>query len=366
MGAERRGDDDGGGGPVGGDAPLVLLGMSDGLIHAQALHFAAELGIGDLLADGPLPSADLAAATSCDPGALYRMLRMLAACGVFTETGPGTFALTPLGHPLRSDHPRSVRSVLIMNGTLLPLVLDGCRHTLRTGEPAFTAVTGEDIFDHLARDPGHADVFDAAMAELTRVVLPAVLDAYDFSSVRRVVDVGGGTGALLGAVLRAAPGATGVVLDTPHVADAARERMRAEGLADRATATGGDFFREVPPGGDLYLLERVLHDWPDDQATRILRNCRHAMGDGARLLLIESVLPPGDTYHPAKTMDLSMLVISGGRERTVDEFTGLLAAAGLRLVGVIPTASPYSLIEAVPAPVPAPDLAARPRPARSG
>ncbi|MFC4564340.1 methyltransferase [Nocardiopsis mangrovi] len=347
MGAERRDESAGGSADV--EASLALLGMSDGVFHAQALHFAAEMGIGDLLAGGPRASAELAAATSCDPDVLYRMLRMLAACGVFTETEPGTFGLTGLGGPLRSDHPRSVRSVLAMNGVLLPLVLDGCRHSLRTGESAFAAVMGEHFFDHLAHDAGHAGVFDAAMAELTRAVLPAVLDAYDFSAARRIVDVGGGSGALLSAVLHAAPDATGVVFDTPHVADAARERMRAEGLADRCTATGGDFFRDVPPGGDLYLLKWILHNWPDDPAARILRRCRRAMGDGARLLLIESVLPPGDTYHPAKTMDLSMLVISGGRERTGEEFAALLAAADMRLVGVIPTASPYSLIEAVPA-----------------
>lgn len=326
----------------------ALLDLGDEIVHARALQIAAELGIADLLASGPRSSEDLAERTDSDPGALHRMMRLLASRGLFHETGPGVFELTETGGPLRSDHPASVRSVLALAGTVAPLVLGGVRHSLSTGEATFPVVAGEHIYDYMAHHPEHGRLFDEAMRELTRVAAPAVLDAYDFAGVSRIVDVGGGSGALLSAVLHREPGASGVVFDTPGVADSARERIRNEGLTDRCSVVGGDFFREVPPGGDLYVLKWVLHNWPDERATAILRSCRRAMGEDAKLLLIESVLPSDGAPHPGKAMDLSMLVLSGGRERTEEQFAELLAGADLELRRVVPTSSPHSLVEAVP------------------
>nr|WP_246422058.1 acetylserotonin O-methyltransferase [Nocardiopsis mwathae] len=319
--------------------------MRDQFIHARLLQIAAELGLGDLLADGPRSAHDLAAATGTHPEALYRMLRVLAACGVFTETAPGSFALTAAGAPLRSDHHCSVRATLAFDGVIGRALFDSA-HSVRTGEATFPRVFGASLFDYLADHPEHAALFNTAMQELSRPVLRAVLDAYDFSAARRIVDVGGGNGTLLSTVLRTAPDAHGVVFDVPHVAEAARDRLRAEGLADRCTAVGGDFFHKAPEDGDLYILKWILHDWPDDRAAGILRCCAQAMAPGGRVLLVEQVIPPGDTPHPGKAMDFSMLALLDGCERTEEEFAALLGRADLRIERIIPTASPFSLIEA--------------------
>lgn len=326
----------------------ALLALGDELIHARALQIAAELRIADLLASRPRPCQDLAEHTETDPEALYRMMRLLASRGLFQETETGVFELTPMGDPLRSDHPASVRSVLALTGAVAPLVLGGAHHSLRTGEATFPQVTGDPIYAHMARHPEQGRLFDEAMRDLTRLVAPAVLDAYDFTGAPHIIDVGGGSGALISAILRREPAASGVVLEDPRVVDSALDEIREEGVADRCSAVGGDFFREVPAGGDLYLLKWVLHNWSDERATDILRNCRRAMREDSRLLIIESVLPSGDDAHPGKAMDLAMLVLLGGRERTEEQFGELLAGAGLRLERVVPTRSPHSVVEASP------------------
>ncbi len=327
-----------------------LLELDDRLVHARAVQIAAELGIADLLSAGPRSSEALAAATSSDPDACHRLLRMLAACGLFTETEPGTFGLTSRGDPLRSDHPYTVRSTLRMNGAVVPLVIGGVAHSLRTGQPTFPAVMGESFHAYLEHAPEHAELFDSAMSELTQLMLPALLAAYGFEG--RVIDVGAGTGTLLRGVLRATSGTSGVVFDTPRLAERAREAIRLDGLTDRCTVVSGDFFTEVPRAGDHYVLKWILHNWPDEPAVRILRRCRQAMTEHARLLVIEALLPeiPIGTDHPQAptTMDVSMLVVQGGQERTEAQYTELLAAAGFRLERVVPTASPYSILEARP------------------
>lgn len=330
------------------DQAYALLGMADQLIPTRALQIAAELGVADLLAEGPRPCADLAEATGTDADALHRMLRLLASRGVFQESEPGVFGLTRLGGPLRSDHPATVRSVLVMDSTVAPLVFGGVEHSLRTGEPTFPTVAGEDFYDYLEHHPEDGRVFDRAMDDLTRLTAPAVLDAHDFSGAGLVVDVGGGSGTFMSALLRRHPDVTGLILDTPRVAEVAAERIRAEGLDDRCSAVGGDFFEEVPGDGDVYVLKWVLHNWSDERAARILSSCRRAMHPRARLLDIELVLPEGDAEHPGKSMDLSMLVTSGGRERSERQLTDLLSQAGLRLERVVATDSPYSILQAVP------------------
>ena len=330
------------------DRAYALLELGDELIQARALQIAAELRIADLLASEPRPCAELAERTDTDPGALYRMMRLLASRGLFHETGTGVFELTPMGGPLRSDHPASVRSVLALTGAVAPVVLGGAHHSLRTGEATFPEVTGDPIYEHMAHHTEQGLLFDEAMRDLTHLVAPAVLDAYDFTGAPRIIDVGGGSGALISAILHREPAASGVVFEDPRVVDSALARIREEGLADRCSAVGGDFFREVPEGGDLYLLKWVLHNWSDERATDILRNCRRAMKEDSKLLIIESVLPPGDDAHPGKAMDLAMLVLLGGRERTEEQYGELLAGAGLRLERVVPTRSPHSLVEVSP------------------
>ncbi|SFQ69048.1 O-methyltransferase [Amycolatopsis arida] len=334
---------------VAGSAGVALLGqLHDGFVRARALQLAAELDVADLLGDGDRTADDLAAATATHPGALYRLLRLLAGCGVLTEVAPRRFALTTEGGPLRGDHPHSVKATLLSARLFLPVYADAL-HSLRTGEPAFPRTYGAPLFEYLQEHPDQATLFHAAMADASRLETAALLDAVDLGGARHVVDVGGGSGTLLGAVLRRHPGVTGVVLDRPHLAEAARTHAAAEGVADRLTFTGGDFFREVPGGGDVYLLKSIVHDWPDDAAVDILRICRAAMPPGGRLLLVERVLPAGDGDHPGKAMDFTLLVVLGGRERTEAEYAALLSAAGLRCTGVTPTACPLSVVEAVPA-----------------
>jgi hypothetical protein len=330
------------------DHAFRLLQMSEGFGVARAVQLGAELGVADLLGDGPRTAEDLAAATSTHPGALYRLLRALAAVGLFTEVEPGRFGLTPVGERLRGDHPESLRCWVIFQG-LFNGVYAEAMHSLRTGEPTVPLVFGEPLFAHLQHHPEHGRIFNAAMAEHSRLTGKALAAAYDFAGARQIVDVGGGDGSFLSAVLRANPGTTGVVFDQPYLAAAAGAQIGAAGLGERCRYVGGDFLREVPAGGDVYLLKGVLHNWPDDQALVMLRNCRRAMGADSRLLLIEWVVPGGDVPHPSKFLDLAMLFVYGGRERTEEEYVALLTEAGLGITRVLGSASTLNVLEVVPA-----------------
>jgi SAM-dependent methyltransferase len=327
---------------------IRLLQMSEGFGVSRAVQLAAELGVADLLGDAPRSTDDLAAATSTHPGALYRLLRALAGVGLFTEVEPGRFGLTPAGAQLRGDHPESLRSWVMFQG-LFNGVYAEAMHSLRTGEPTVPLVFGEPLFDHLHHHPEHGEIFNAAMAEHSRLTGKALAAAYDFTGVRQIVDVGGGDGSFLSAVLRANPEATGVVFDQPYLGDAAGKRIGAAGLGERCRYVGGDFLREIPSGGDVYLLKGVLHNWPDDQALVMLRNCRRAMGADGRLLLVEWVVPAGDVPHPSKFLDLAMLFVYGGRERTEQEYVALLTEAGLRISRILGSASTLNVLEVIPA-----------------
>ncbi len=278
------------------------------------------------------------------------MLRALAGLGLFAEEGEGRFRLTALGEPLRAGVPGSVRGYAVLVGE--PMVWrswGGILHSLRTGQPAFDHAFGAPLFEYLAAHPEEARVFDEAMTGRSAAEIAAVLAAYDFSGAGTVVDVGGGQGALLAAVLEADPRARGVLFDRPHVVAAARARLATAGLVPaRCHLVEGDFFGAVPPGGDLYVLKRIIHDWDDGRARSILRNCRAAVPEAGRLLLVELVVPPGDEPSDAKLLDLLMLVYAGGRERTEAEYRDLLASAGFGLTRVVPTASCVSVVEAVP------------------
>lgn len=330
---------------------VAMMELSRGFVVPRAIYAAASLGIADHLADGPRSVAELAAATGADARSLYRLLRALASVGVFRERRDGQFALTLLAATLRRAAPGSIRDFVLFHGSteLQWLPWGELPHSVRTGRSAFERVHSRPLFEHLAQHPDEARVFAAAMAWLTGQFAAALLAAYDFAPLPRVVDVGGGNGRLLTAILQAHPTLRGTLFDRPSVVDRAHALLKARGVAERCAVVGGDFFAAVPEGGDAYLLKNVVHDWDDERALVILTNCRRALGEGGRLLLMESVIPPGNGPSLGKLLDLDMLVTtSGGRERTAAEFRLLLAAAGFRLTRIIATAAPLSVIEAVP------------------
>ena len=324
---------------------VVVTQMIFGKWVAMAVSVAAKLRVADALAAGPKSAADLAAETGTHAPSLYRVLRALAGVGVFAEGADGRFAQTPLSAVLRSDVPGSMRALADYCGadwSWRPWghLLDA----VRTGRTAFDAVFGEPVFEYLAKHPDESAVFNEGMTGFSMQEAPAVAEAYNFSPFDTVVDVGGGHGHLLCTILKKYAGPRGVVFDAPHVAEGATPRIAAAGLADRCRAEGGDFFASVP-AGDAYVLKHIVHDWPDDKAAAILRNCRAAAKPGAKLVLVEMVIPPGNGPSPGKLLDLEMLVVASGRERTEGEYAHLLAGAGWKLTRVLPTASPTSVIE---------------------
>jgi hypothetical protein len=317
-----------------------LLRLVNAYHVSQAIHVAAVLGIADLLEDGPRTSDDLAAATDTHPQTLYRLLRALAGVGVLREDEGRTFALTPLGDPLRSSAPQSVHGWAAFAGRAPHR--EAWTHlvdSVRTGENAYRIAHGVSAWEHRAGDPEENAAFDRAMVSRTRAVNGSLLDAYDFGRFGTVVDVGGGRGALVAALVDAYATMHGVLFDQPHVVDGVD-------LGERVRVVAGSFFDEVPEGGDAYVLKWIIHDWEDEDATAILRVCRRAMRDDAMLLVVERELESPES----KLSDLNMLVGPGGQERTPDEFAALFDASGFQLVRSTPTASGHSVIEAAPVP----------------
>jgi hypothetical protein len=332
-----------------GEAPARMLGLLNAFLTVQALHVAADLGIADLLAAGPRPSAELAKASGTHPSALYRLLRALAGVGIFTEVEPKTFGLTPTAELLREDAPGSLRDmVLYLCDDVHWRTWGHLDHSVRTGRSAFEDLFGMSPWEYRIRHPESGTRFNAAMTSVVAQVAEVVAEAYDFSGLRTVVDVGGGHGGLLIAILRVNPGLRGILFDLPHVAEGAREHLEAAGLRDRCELVGGDMFEGVPQGGDAYLLWRVIHDWDDEHSVTILQNCRRAMRPEGRLLLVEEVVTPGDVPSYGKLSDLNMLASPGGQERTDEEYRALYRAAGFALAQVVPTRSRVSIAEAIP------------------
>jgi hypothetical protein len=315
----------------------------------QAVHVAAKLGIPDLLEDGPRHSDELAAAAGAHPDALFRLLRALTGFGIFARDEQGRFTLTPLSAALRSGAPHSVLPFALWSGGVSYRAFGGLEESVRTGEPAFEHLYGTEFFDYLSAHPESGAVFDEMMSRHTAPVAPVVA-RHELPGVRTVVDLGGGRGELLMAMLAGHPGRRGVLVDRPDVLDRARPVLAAAGVDERCDLVPGDIRRSVPPG-DAYLLKSVLHGLDDDDAARVLDNCRRAGGPSAVLLLIEFVIPPGDEPYPGKLMDLLMLVGCHGRERTAEEFAALLDRTGFGLVRIVPGKNGYSIIEARPAPV---------------
>jgi precorrin-6B methylase 2 len=325
-----------------------LVRLFRGFWTSRAIYVAAELGIADLLADGPRTVADLAATTKTHEPSLYRVLRLLASEGVFAETGDGRFELTPKAAALREGSPLRLM-VLFLGRPASWAAAGNLSHTVRTGETAFDRVHGVDFFEYNRQHPGDQALFDQLMAAQTKPVARAVAAKYEFSPMTSIIDVGGGRGALALEILAAHPNLKGAVFDQPAVAAQATGAISEAGLADRCEGVGGDFFRAVPKGHDAYLLKYILHDWDDDECIAILRSCRNAMGPGARLLVVEAIMLAGNEPSFAKTQDINMLINVGGIERTEAEYRALYETAGFKLSRCIPLMGELHIVEGVPA-----------------
>ena len=326
---------------------VQIIQMGTAYWVSQFVCTAANMRLADHLADGPRSASELTAVTGANPRALHRFMRTLASLGLLTQDTGDRFALTPLGAALKSDAPGAARAtVLSMGGRSIPERLCRVPVPVETGKTAMEKVCGMPLFDYLAQHPEEAAQFSEAMVGIHGGEPPAVAAAYDFSRFATIVDVGGATGNMLGHILKRHARPRGILFDRPHVVTDAPALLRAHGVEGRVSIEHGNFFDGVPEGGDAYILSHIIHDWNEDQCLTILGNCRKAMKPGARLLIVEFVLPEGDTPHFGKVVDMVMLTIPGGEERTSAEYGTLLAAAGLKMKRVFPTASDVSIVEA--------------------
>ncbi|MGB3477439.1 MAG: methyltransferase [Mycobacterium sp.] len=326
-------------------APVAIMELGFAGWLTQALSAAVRLGIADVLADGPLTADEVAQRVGTNPGATYRLMRALASNSVLKLRRDGRFALTRTGRALVSDNPASVAPMVTFIGH--PAHREhwsNLEHSVRTGETAVSKVRGMSFFEYTDTNPELAHVFNDAMTGASSVAIESAVPAYDFSNSKLIVDVGGGHGSLLAAVLRQAPDARGVLFDLPQVVAGAGATVA--DVASRCDIQGGSFFSSVPAGGDIYLLKTVIHDWDDEQSLAILRNVRAAIAPGGKVLLFEMVLPEGAPAHLGLLLDLEMLVAAGGQERTRREYAELLSQAGFELQRVVPTTSPLAIVEA--------------------
>lgn len=327
----------------------TLRNMIMGFRTTQLVFVAAKLGLADQLQREPQTPERLARRVGAEPGALGRLLRALASLGVFAETDEGAFSLTPLGQLLVASSPGSLRGMALLYGEeWLWRAYGQMLASVQTGQPGFERAHGQSFYDYLAQHPAAATQFQDAMSAFSDHEAAAILAAYDFSRFAAVVDIGGGHGALIAALLQAHTQLAGVVFDLPEVAAAADRQLAAAGLSARARTVAGDMFMRIPGGGDLYLYKSVLHNWDDRSCVEILRTCRRAMAEHARLLVIERVVPPGNAASEAKLFDINMLVVLGGRERTEREYRRLFQEAGFELARVVATHSSLSLLEGLP------------------
>jgi len=315
--------------------PAVIGKIINGYWATFSVIAAARLGVADKLASGPKSVAALAEECDVNADAIHRLLRALASMEIFEETAPNTFAQTALSEPLRSGVPGSMRAMAMMTGMLHLRAWPAIDHSLKTGGTAFAKVFGREIFEYLEGDADAARIFDEAFSGYTGMVAGAVAARYDFSPFTRLVDVGGGGGGFLSVIAKQFPNARGVSFDLPHVAARAKSALAKAGASDRIEAVGGDFFASVPAEGDAYLLKMILHDWDDEKSIAILKNVRRAILPNGKLLVVEAVVPAGNTPSPSKLLDVNMLVMTGGRERTEKEYAALYAASGFRLDRVI-------------------------------
>jgi len=335
--------------PPGAAPEEWMMQLLCGFMASQYVHVAAKLGLADLLSEGPRSAEELARACGAEEKALVRLLRVLASMGVFAEARDGRFETTALAAVLREGHPSSLRGIAVCYGQeWIWRAYGALEHSVTTGLPAFAHVFGEGLYDYLAGSPEAARVFGDAMGSFAALQSRQIVREYDFRRFQRILDVGGNHGAFLVELLRACPDTHGVLFDAAHVVDAAVARLaRIEpSVRDRIELSAGDFLHEVPPGCDAYVLRNTLQDWDDDAALQLLTRCRDAMSDRASLLVIGRLLEPGNEPHPGKFTDLTMLVLTGGRERTTREMCALLASAGFVVGSITRTQAMVAVIEA--------------------
>jgi O-methyltransferase/methyltransferase family protein len=326
-----------------------VLQVATGYMASSCLYAAITLDVADHLAAGPKTAAELAKASGANEDALYRILRLLASLGIFEETAPRTFALTPAADLLRRDAPGSLRGMAVF----LPdpthyRIYGNIMESLSTGKPCADTTLGMPVFEYLAKDQAYSQVFNDAMTALSAPVAGAAIEAYDFSGIGTLVDVAGGHGEVLMSILKANPTMRGILADLGHVVDGAKPRIASAGLSGRMQAVACDFFKAVPEGGDAYIMKHIIHDWDDERASVILRNIGAAMGSKTgKVILLESVIAAGGAPDLGKFIDIEMLVFPGGRERTAEEFRSLFDRAGFSLTKIVPTKSPLSVVEAI-------------------
>ena len=327
-----------------------MLQIISGFWISRAVYVIGKLGIPDLLQTGPKTAAELASATNTHAPSLFRILRALVSVGVLNSSDGERFAQTPLSETLVTDAPGSLRWFAISElGQEHYPAWGNVMHSVKTGEIAFDNFFGVDIWKYFQQNPEDAAVFNNSMSNVTAAANEAITSLYDFSQFGTLVDVGGGHGGLITSILKQNPEVKGVLFDAPEVIEGARPKIEAAGLADRLETVAGNFFQSVPAGGDAYIMKWIIHDWDDEKSNTILSNCRSQMPANGKLILVDSVVPETNEPHFSKFIDLNMLVMTGGKERTEKEFQELLAAAGFRLLRVIPTNLPTAILEAEPA-----------------
>ncbi len=327
-----------------------LMQMAMGFTVPFLLRAAAQLHLADHLADGPKNAEQLADFTHTHAPALYRFLRTLASIGIFTEDETHRFSITPLAEPLRSNVPGSVRtSILSFTGDLFVIPWHKILYSVQTGQPSFDKHFGAPFFDHISKDPEEAAWFSDLLIGMNSADAPAVAAAYDFSPYAHIADIGGATGHILTTILASHPGPRGTLFDLAHNQSGAAELIQARGMTERVTFVAGSFFEGIPTSCDLYIMSHVIHDWSEEQCLTILANCHRAMPRTSKLLIVEQVLPEGNAFHPGKMLDITMLTLTPGQERTEPEYRTLLKKAGFELNRVIATNSPVSIVEATPA-----------------
>lgn len=336
---------------TGPDSPdRQVIQMSTAYWVSSFVYAAAKLGLADHLANGAKSADELAGPMAVHERSLHRFMRSLTCIGLLSEQGSGRFALTPLGETLKTSSTSATRAtVLTMGNPWFAQSMGDLAYSVRTGKTAFEKINGLPIFEFLATRPEDASLFSQTMVGVHGEEPAAVAAAYDFSAFQTVLDVGGANGNLLAAILKQHAGVRGVLFDLPHVVSDAPAFLKARGVLERVKIESGSFFNGVPAGADAYVLSHIIHDWSEEQCLAILAHCRKAMGSNGKLLLVEMVLPEGDQPHPGKMLDMVMLAIPGGQERTPGEYDELLRKAGFRMTRVVPTGSAVSVVEAAPA-----------------
>src|SRR5260370_1097087 len=323
-----------------------MLQLISGFWISRCIYLACKVGIADLVKNESKTAAELAAVTGTDGFSLVRVMRALASVGVFSQDAEGRFAITALSETLRSDIRGSLRAFAMTElgeehypawGELL--------HSVRTGEIAFDHAFGMPVWEFFAKHPDNARIFNDAMSGMTAQANEAILSQYDFAGINTLVDIGGGHGGLITSILQRYPAMNGILFDSPQVIEGAKAPVDASGVGDRCRLVAGNFFESVPEGGNAHILKWIIHDWNDDQSVAILKNCHRALPENGKLILVEAVVPASNEPHFSKFIDLNMLVMTGGRERTEEEFRALYKTAGFRLTRVVPTDSPFSVIE---------------------